>query len=198
MCFLRCLALGTPIDAHKFEYGVGRSTTRKFFHQFLNWFVEDFYEEWVRMLETEDDIEDLERPYSMAGLPGCFCSIDGVHVAWDRCKSPEAPIAKGAKGYPFVVFTVCSSNTRRILSVQGPWFGATNDKTTVRQDHFVQAVRTMYLFINYAYQVIRTDGTERTLKGAWILCDGGYHAWQSTMSPFAPPIDDLTAAWTDQ
>ena len=33
----------------------------------------------------------------------------------------------------------------------------------------------MYMFINYAYQVIRADGTDMTLKGAWTLCDGGYY-----------------------
>ena len=80
MCFLRYLALGTPIHAHKFESEVGKSTSKKFFHHFLNWFVEHYYDEWVRMPKTEDEIEVVERPYSMAGLPGCFCSMDGVHV----------------------------------------------------------------------------------------------------------------------
>ncbi len=98
MCFLRHLALGTPIHAHKFESGAGKPTTRKFFHQFLNWFVETYHDDWVRMPQTEDEIEELEHPYSMAGLPGRFCSMDDVHVAWDRCSSPQAPTAKGAKG----------------------------------------------------------------------------------------------------
>eukprot|EP00951_Prasinocladus_malaysianus_P026800 scaffold238804_cov24-Prasinocladus_malaysianus.AAC.1 len=178
---LRCLALGTSFDAHSKESGIGKSTLRNFVPRFYKWFDLEYNAQWLQIPTTEDELEELQRPFAEQGLPGCICSMDGVHIAWDNCPAPDTGKAKGKEHYTTVVFNVCSSHTRRILHVSGPFYGTVNDKSMVRVDHFVDQVRTGALFVNYCFKIFTAIGVEVFLKGAWILVDGGYHKWRATI-----------------
>ena len=158
--------------------------------------VENYGDKWLAIPANEDDLERLERPYAFQGLPGCIGSMDGVHVAWDNCPAPRRGDAAGKEGYPTVVFNVVTSHTRRIISVAGPFDGARNDKTIVRVDDIVSKVRTLELFTNYVFKMLDASGLEVFCKGAWIMCDGGYHQWRATISPFSPPKNEAEKAWT--
>ena len=171
---------------------------RTFFHKFVAWFVERYYDTWVKWPETEDELRHCEQLYARQGLPGCIASMDGVHLAWDNTPAPASAQHRGKEGYPTLVFNVCVSHTRRILNVAGAFPGARNDKTTVKVDTFVRAVRTMAVYTEYAFRLLRFTGQQALMKGAWILCDGGYHTWVSTISPYSPPEDEFSSAWTAQ
>ena len=106
MVALRTLALGTPMQAHGLESGLGQSTAQAFVPEFFAWFVEFYFDTWVARPMDPDTLEAMERPFAKCGLPGCIASMDGVHVAWDRCPATLAGRSTGWKGYTSLAFNV--------------------------------------------------------------------------------------------
>jgi len=84
-CYYFGFATSAQVNAHEEGSGIARETLQAFSPQFGVWFVERFYDEWIKMPTTTEELLALEKPFRMVGLPCTMCSQDGVHVEWDRC-----------------------------------------------------------------------------------------------------------------
>ncbi len=78
------IATGAQVNADEEGSGIARETLQVFFPKFGEWFVQRFYDDWVEIPTTAEEILTVEKPFRMVGLPGAICSRDGVHVGWDR------------------------------------------------------------------------------------------------------------------
>jgi hypothetical protein len=72
--------------------------------------------------------------------------------------------------------------------------GSTNDKTGVRYDGYIHRMRTEPLFTGYEYPLHDSQGRPTTGRGAYAICDGGYHQWKVSQgpAPTAPTIQELS------
>ena len=86
----------------------------------------------------------------------------------------------GKEGFPTIVYNVCVSHAGEMFSVSDGFPGATNDKTVVRFDPGITALREDKLFTEFQYY-LRGSGL---MKGAYSICDGGYHRWPETICGF--------------
>jgi hypothetical protein len=90
------------------------------------------------------------------------------------------------------------------VAVSAGTYGACNDKTLIRFDDFIRELRENPLYttnIEYKLKVNPTAivlclscvhlfsffkvddlGTEETIKGVYVIVDGGYHKWRATIS----------------
>jgi hypothetical protein len=75
--------------------------------------------------------------------------------------------------------------------------GTTNDMTSSRYDTFIQAVNNGTLYANVEYQLLDIHGVPYTVKGCWILCDGGYHKWRAMQCPVKIPIYQNEKEWSE-
>merc|ERR1711924_535353 len=72
---------------------------------------------------------------------------------------------------------------RRIQSTTPGNAGAQNDKTNVKFDSFVHALRTDPAYTRKEYILRTKDGGERTVRGVYQLVDQGYLAWRVLQCP---------------
>jgi len=155
------------------------------------WFVDYYYAEWVREPTTVEEVNQVKGAYSRCGLPGCIGSMDAVHVAWDGCPAAWSAQYTGKEGFPTVAFNVTCHHNKKIFGVSGPHQGTRNDKSIVRYDDVVGQLRAEERFRALSRPLL--NGT--LLKGAYIICDGGYHAWPETLSAPKFSVDDDQARW---
>ena len=104
------------------------------------------------------------------------------------------------------------------MAVSAGTYGACNDKTLIRFDDFIRELRENPLYttnIEYKLKVNPTAivlclscvhlfsffkvddlGTEETIKGVYVIVDGGYHKWRATISASRPVLVCLeSCAW---
>jgi len=184
------------VNAQEEGSGISREKLQKFFPKFGDWFVSRFYDEWIKAPSTVAELQVLEKPYRLAGVPGTVCSQDAVHVAWDRCPSSLRADHTGKENYPTLAWNFCVAHTTKILSIhghkhlpgaphtdwEGDFKGATNDKTIVRTDILVHAIGTGDIYVNFRYNVYTSDDYDTMeMRGAHCINDGGYHNWVHTI-----------------
>mmetsp|Transcript_17780 Transcript_17780/g.49766 ORF Transcript_17780/g.49766 Transcript_17780/m.49766 type:complete len:142 (+) Transcript_17780:154-579(+) len=121
------------------------------------------------------------------GFPGAVSSQDGVHVAWDNCPSQERYLYTGKEGYPSLVWNVNVTHNRKIINMHGPFAGGRNDKTTVRDDTFIEMLREAPEYAGAIWEAMCSlDGSTNTQTGLHCINDGGYHRWMCTMGAEKP------------
>jgi hypothetical protein len=84
MICLRILARGNVYDDIQEMTGIGNSTVASIYLQFVNNFVNCYFQEFVSPPEG-DDLEDVMKIYEVLGLPGAIGSMDCTHIDWGRC-----------------------------------------------------------------------------------------------------------------
>lgn len=180
---LRYLALGCPVEANEEAASLSRSTMQIFHCRFMEWAVGKWEEEWIRGPQTPEEVAKEEKKFRLCGLPGCIASMDGVHCPWDRSPSQEKYVYVGKEGYPTVAWNVCASHSKVVMHVNDAFGGNKNDKTMVQTDWFVEQMLENPLYKEMEFELlVDTEGNTKRVKGAWILCDGGYHRWIRTMA----------------
>ena len=126
----------------------------------------------------------MSKYYDDVGLPGCCGSMDVVHVKWSSCPTGDHNRAKGKAGYPTLAFQCITDYNRRIIGIYGPQFGTRNDKEIVKVDPNVHRIRHgWYKDVSWKYYTY--DGRVEKERGAYLICDNGYHRWPSSISPYA-------------
>jgi hypothetical protein len=93
----------------------GGESLRVFFHNFSRRFVEHFEPIWLKPPETEEEILEAMAPYISAGLDGCFCSTDCVHIRWDRCHYSHLNQHRGKEKYPTISYSVTAAHSGYIF-----------------------------------------------------------------------------------
>eukprot|EP00613_Pedinella_sp_CCMP2098_P060687 CAMPEP_0171982880 /NCGR_PEP_ID=MMETSP0993-20121228/272970_1 /TAXON_ID=483369 /ORGANISM="non described non described, Strain CCMP2098" /LENGTH=685 /DNA_ID=CAMNT_0012635561 /DNA_START=176 /DNA_END=2236 /DNA_ORIENTATION=+ len=150
--------------------------------------------------KTKEGLVQIEAAYKLLGLPGAVGSMDVVHIAWCMCPTYLANLAKGKEGYPSVAYNVVCDHEGNATAVLPGTYGATNDKTIVHFDDFVDDVRFAHFFTKFKYEV-RTgpsSGDRAWEEGAWLIIDGGYHQWAATQAASRLLTYAGYAAWRKQ
>ena len=157
LAVLRAMALGVPIDGVYDVARISTSTISVFFNDWLEWFHEEYYNHWVRMPSTEEELRSMEQLFAKCGLPGCFSSMDGVHLHGERLPAGNRHDYVGKEGFPTVAFNCHCTHNLRIIYIGPVQPGARNDKTMVLFDELVRKVRVDPLFTDYTFQMMDAD-----------------------------------------
>eukprot|EP00286_Rhodomonas_abbreviata_P002468 CAMPEP_0181345302 /NCGR_PEP_ID=MMETSP1101-20121128/32675_1 /TAXON_ID=46948 /ORGANISM="Rhodomonas abbreviata, Strain Caron Lab Isolate" /LENGTH=229 /DNA_ID=CAMNT_0023457245 /DNA_START=211 /DNA_END=897 /DNA_ORIENTATION=+ len=89
----------------------------------------------------------------------------------------------GKEKFPTISYEVTVSHDGRILAVTPGHAGTRNDKTIVRHDAFVMAVKDGK-YGHVKFHLYDASGNIITESGCYLICDGGYHKWRALMCPF--------------
>lgn len=86
-----------------------------------------------------------------------------------------------------LVFQVACTHTKRIISCSQCFFGTYNDKTISKYDPVVEYLANEDCK-QMEWTVLDEDENGEVIKrkenGAYFLCDGGYHLWDTLISPY--------------
>lgn len=157
-------------------FGMSRSQADDFFKHFCAHYAQNYYK-YCTLPQSETEMRDVEAAYARMGFPGCLGSVDGVHVAWDKCPHRLQARHKGSKQKPTRTFNVTVDHRKFIRHVASSKPGSVNDKTSVRYDpHLVRVRNGLYKHFRYTLR-----GQERV--GGYLLADGGYHKWRCLQCP---------------
>lgn len=74
--------------------------------------------------------------------------------------------------------------------------GSHNDKTIVRFDRFISKIRNKELYADVKFDLFDAHGNTTQHKGAYVLCDGGYHAWRVMQCPVRTASDPDVLMWS--
>ena len=135
------------------------------------------------------EIECSERLFRGLGLPGFITCMDAVHFAYDRAPFPARHLFMGKEGYPTVGVNMHCNALGWVKHVGTIFPGAHNDKTAVRFDNLVEAMRNDPLFTSCKWETAVPSSLDQTLelRGCMSLCDRGYHKWRQTMCAMKYP-----------
>lgn len=181
--------LGKNADNHQVSRltNISEEVHRVFFHKWCGW-ITSLKDDYIYMPVDEDEAEYIEQGYAKYGLVGCVGSIDCVHIGWDSCRAGDRNSYCGKEKYPSISYEVVCSNQRKILSVTHGFPGTRNDKTIVKTDATVRSLRAFAVgldplfdgtsFLSTSEWRVRTlNGSTKTFKGKYFICDGGYLRW---------------------
>jgi hypothetical protein len=113
-------------------------------HRWVDWFLKEHYDVWVRPPQTLMELNTMETIFSRCGLPGCVASMDGVHVELGCAPARDRHLYVGKEGYPTVAFNVCVGHNLHIYSCSQAHYGARNDKTMATLDGYLKMVRMSF------------------------------------------------------
>ena len=110
-------------------------------------------------------------------------STDCVHVKCDRCSIELTNLCKVKEGYSTLVYSCVVDHSRRIMSVTPSNFGTRNDKTLVRLDSYIMAIKDDLLNTDVSFNVWKSENSLLSENGVWLLYDDRYHKWMCMMNP---------------
>ncbi len=157
--------------------GCDEKTIQVFFLTFCEKVALHLKSQHIKFPTSFDEIRECVATYEGENLPGCMGSVDCVHVPWPKALASVRSWYVGKEGIPTVAFQVIVNHNRKILSVSQPHPGAHNDKTIASMDPAVHAIRSLQVFITYAWQALTAAGNA-AFYGVYLICDGGYHLWR--------------------
>jgi hypothetical protein len=158
--------------------------------------VKAYYFDFVKRQENED-LHYVMDTYSRLGFPGCVGSIDCTHLWWAMCPVGKTNVCKGKGDHPTLVYEACVDHNRRLLGMTKSFYGTINDKTIVKLDDYVQAVKESRAHADVKFLVKFPDGEVVEKSGVYFLCDGGYHRWACLMSPFPRTGNEADKRWSE-
>jgi len=186
LCVFRVLGSGCDFSAVYEGSKLDSQTVRTFFHRFNHVFVRSLYGDWIHPPCSEKEVDEALEIYRRLGLPGAIGSTDCFHLFWDKCPAQlKVSCRNGRYKRCTLVWSISNDHHRKIYALTNPFHGCVSDKTIQLYDGFLQSVhsKTEPLFENAKYTLFDENGTPQERKGAWILCDNGYHKWESMQMP---------------
>ena len=131
--------------------------------------------------------------YDLAGLNGCFGSMDATHIAMECCYHGLQNLHDGAKlPGPCRTYNIVTNNSRKILDSTSGHPGRWNDKTLVLCHDLIVKLHGGKIFQDNMFELEEhgLDGRirKRKYKGAWVITDNGYLNWACTIPPFKEPV----------
>ena len=164
--------------------GIGLSTIAAFYHVFVKRYIFQFYNEWVFLPRTDEELRAVINVYSTQGLPGCAGSVDCVHLSWGRCQAGCRFYHVGKEGFPTRSYEVVVDATKRVRACTPGFPGANNDKSISRHDFAIHTLRTSLLYTGFIFMLKTGVMTSAACTGLYFICDGGYHKWRCMQCPF--------------
>ena len=125
----RYLGRGWTFDDIAESTNISREVHRGFFHQFITIGSTMYYDRWVRLPQTPEEVEQCRREMRQAGFDGALASSDATHVIVEKCMARLKQYHSGSK----------ESHTTRAYNLtstppQDPALGARVPRPVVRQD----------------------------------------------------------------
>lgn len=182
---LRYLGRGWTFDDLEDVTGISEEVHRRFFHLFVAACTKYLFPKYVVEPTTAEEIEDAISEFKEAGFDGCIGSADATHVIMEKCTARLKNQHLGGKmPHTARAFEITVNHRRRILATTVGFPGRWNDKTIVRFDGFINRIHRGLLYEDVKYKLYKLNGKQISVKGAWILVDGGYLRWSCTIPPY--------------
>jgi hypothetical protein len=167
---------GTVFDECFDGSGCSESSIASFFHTFLSRFVARLFDCVVCPPADRQELQVQMKIYERLGLPGACGSTDCTHIPLGKCPRNWQVLCTGKSGKPTLSYSVTCSHSRKIYHCSPGFEGSKNDKTISKYDVFIDSLRTKELY-KEAVWPLRTESGIQRRKGAYLICDGGYHKW---------------------
>lgn len=162
---LRILGRGTCLDGITELSYISTAVMQQFYHRWCAKFVEDIFPLHVCMPVTKNDVAKVMGEYIALGLPGAICSMDVVHIHWDRCCYSEQLLYNGKEGYPTVAYEMACSHDGRFVSTTPGWYGSWNDKTIVQFDPLPLLLQENSAYSDVVFEVRTGPDSTESLTG---------------------------------
>lgn len=196
---LRILGRGSCFDGIKELTFISETTIHVFFHEFCAWFRKEMYPRMVIKPTTCAEIEKAMGPYLLLGLSGGVGSMDVVHIPWGMCPWHLKSLHTGKEGFPTIAYNCTGEHDGSFNFCTSGSYGACNDKTIVRFDSYIESLRTEKLYTEMKYSLLVSEtGETEMASGVYVITDGGYHHWVSTMSATRHNPNPDFVAWRKQ
>ena len=186
---LRYLGRGWTLDDVEEATTISQETHRRFLHVYIYWGSTVFYDKYVSMPATSEEIAASSVEFFIAGLAGCIGSSDATHIGMNRCQYRLRQHHNSFKlPMPTRTYNITTNHRRRILSSTRGHPGRWNDKTLVLYDQLATDLRDGKRYDDLEFTLFETaeDGSIKSVKytGAWLIVDNGYLAWPTHVPPF--------------
>jgi hypothetical protein len=178
---------------------ISTQTQRRFFSAFIDVGSGVWAKRWIT-LPTKEELEASMRQFARAGLHGCFCVGDGVHIRCWRVPFNLKHSSQGKEGYPTRAYLVYATFDMRIISVSQGFFGSWNDITLAKFDSFSAKMRDNLLFRDVTFVLSKLDGKTERLSCIYALVDNGLPAWRVMMcsrNQSSDPVDVVFSKWVE-
>ena len=188
---LRYIGRGWTFDDIEEATAIHEETHRQFFHVFIDWGSSILFDEWVVPPQTQEELQSHIVEFTMAGFNGCIGSVDGTHVAMERCSHWLWQSNKGFKlNMPSRTYNLTVNHRRKILSSTTGHPARWNDKTLQLFDEFLVSLQHNGSFDDnsfwlWEYETADESGNPKMIRyqGAWLMCDNGYLHWPTLIPP---------------
>ena len=202
---LRYLGRGWTFDDLSESTGISEDVHRCFFHTFILWGSTFLYSKFVVAPEDFDSLKTHMKEYSLAGLNGCFGSMDATHIAMEMCFAGLRNHHLGGKmKHPCRTYNIIVNHRRQILDSTSGHLARWNDKTLILYHPFACDLHASKILQDVEFDLFEEDSdgniSSRRYKGAWIIVDNGYLMWPSNIPPFNNPIfnaEHLFSEWLE-
>ena len=132
LCALRYLGRGWRICDLNEAVVINKETIRLFISKFLEFGSTTLFQRFVVEPRNIDEINDCNKEFSIAGLPGCIGSTDASHVVMERCIYALRQLHLGyKKEHTSRTFNLTVNHRRRILSTTSGHPARFTDKTLI-------------------------------------------------------------------
>ncbi|CAN0375259.1 unnamed protein product, partial [Ectocarpus sp. 4 AP-2014] len=172
LAVLRLLGRGNYFDDVSEFTGMGEATVDHLFHQFTERFARELYPIWVNM-PNQAELKGIMKAYDEVSMSGAMGSMDVTKINWTVCPSSDRPSFTGKEGSTCIRYEVVVGHDTSVMSCTEGFPGAQNDKTIVKFDKSVMAVRDGW-YKDVEYTLKGKNGEEVHEKGPWLIVDGGY------------------------
>jgi len=198
---LHYLGRGWTFDDLEEATFINCETIRQFFHRFIDYGSTVLYNMHVIFPTTTEEAAEHMHEYMLAGLNGCFGSMDVTHVLVDMCRHNLRQMHMGFKmKSPARAYNLTANNRRRILHTTKGYPARWNDKTIIKFDTLVSSLQKGCTLGDVAFKLFEKNCeggiVEKTYKGLWVLVDNGYLAWPTTMLPYMQPMLLSQQVWS--
>ena len=171
---------------------ISPSVISTFFKRFSSWYATTVAPRVIRMPDMDQEaLRSNGAEYIAAGFPPVISSLDVTHVRLWGASANLKQVSTGKEKFPSRAFEVGTNHRRIISSVTKGFYGSVVDKTIVKFDGAVQAMRAGKYF-SYEYELYAADGSKYVMRGGVFLLDNGYLQLPCMMErPCHDPISAL-------
>ena len=195
---LRMLGKGCSWDLLYELSGISGEVHRKWTHAFLAKFSNEMYPVYVHGPRNSEELKSVTSLYAASGFPGCVGSTDCVHIRWDMCPSQWVSVFRNGKhNYSSIAYEMTVDHTKRFQSTTLGHYGTTSDKTIVKFDGFVNAVKFEKFYTEAEFKIQFGENKWAAEKGCYLLVDGGYHKWRIMQCPLKHTTDKDKMRWSE-
>jgi hypothetical protein len=117
-------------------------------------------------------------------------------VRWGKCPVKKSNYCTGKEKIPTLAFQCVVDHDKRVLLVSKVFWGAANDKEILRNVPETQQF-LLEKYNNINYTLYDKYGRERYMRGAYMICDGGFLKLGEFMDPSIQKWGLAEVGWSE-